>query len=323
MKIINYVIPAIVLLIYGCGNGNDRNLIEATGTIETTNVTISSRVAGEIKEIRNHEGSKVSRGDTILLIDNETLQLQLQQAEASRKIAEAQYQLAVEGARKEDISQAESALRQAEINYKQALTDKERMEGLYKSNAVTGKQYEDAVNRAGLTEAQLNYAKESLQKIKNISRPEEIKQAEANLQRAKATEELIKKNIRDSYVTSPINGVIIEQFFEEGEFVSPMSSLVKVSDLSEAELNIYLSEEELPLVKPGSKVDVKIDAFPEKNYEGKVVYISPESEFTPKNIQTKDERTKLVYRVKVKIPNPDFELKAGMPADAYINLQEE
>lgn len=123
-------------------------------------------------------------------------------------------------------------------------------------------------------------------------------------------------------MTSPINGFIVKTFVERGESVSPMSSLFKVSDLDVVELVIYVSTEELAYVKLGLQSDVTIDAFKNKIYKGKVTYISPEAEFTPKNIQTKDERTKLVFAVKITIPNKDYELKAGMPADAVIKLQD-
>ena len=99
-----------------------------------------------------------------------------------------------------------------------------------------------------------------------------------------------------------------------------MSSLFKVSDLSKIDLIIYVSEEELGKVKLGQKADITTDSYPDKMYEGKVIYISPEAEFTPKNIQTKDERTKLVFAVKIRTNNPDFQLKSGMPADAVIHL---
>jgi HlyD family secretion protein len=99
-----------------------------------------------------------------------------------------------------------------------------------------------------------------------------------------------------------------------------MSSLFKVSDLRAVDLIIYVSEEELGRVKLGQTADISVDAYPEKTYSGKVIYISPEAEFTPKNIETKDERTKLVFSVKLRINNPKYELKPGMPADANVHL---
>lgn len=102
--------------------------------------------------------------------------------------------------------------------------------------------------------------------------------------------------------------------------LSMLSNLFKISDLSKVELVIYVSEEDLGKVKLGQTADISTDTYKDKSYEGKVKYISPEAEFTPKNIQTKDERTKLVFAVKIEIPNPNFELKAGMPADAVVKL---
>jgi HlyD family secretion protein len=124
----------------------------------------------------------------------------------------------------------------------------------------------------------------------------------------------------DCYIISPIDGFVVKKFVEKGETVNQSTSLFKISDLSTVDLIIYVSEEEMGSVKLGQKADVKVDAFKEKVFEGKVIYISPEAEFTPKNIQTKDERTKLVFAVKIKIKNPDFELKSGMPADATVIL---
>jgi HlyD family secretion protein len=309
------------IFIYGCGGDNNPNLIEASGNIEATNVIVSSKVNGEIEKILYDEGQFVSEGDTVMTIDHETLQLQLDQAEAAVEAARAQLNLLRKGARKEDINQAEEGVKQAQVNFNLAQKDKERMENLYKSNSISQNQYDNAMAKFELAQAQLKSAKENLAKLKNFARPEEIQQAEANLDRQTAAAKLLKKSINDSYVQSPINGVIVDKFFEKGETVTQMSSLFKVSDLRMVDLVIYVSEEELGKVKLGQKADVSVDAFPDKSYSGKVIYISPEAEFTPKNIQTKDERTKLVFAVKIRIDNPKYELKPGMPADASVHVK--
>lgn len=168
--------------------------------------------------------------------------------------------------------------------------------------------------------AQYKAAQGNYDKVKNFFRKQEIDQAKANLNKAIAGVELLKKNIRDSYVISPINGFLVKTFVDRGESVSPMSSLFKVSDMDVVELMIYVSTLELGYLKLGQKAEVRIDTYKDRIYEGRVTYISPEAEFTPKNIQTKDERTKLVFAVKITIPNKDYDLKPGMPADAIINL---
>jgi len=310
----------ISLFIIGCNSNENEKTLKASGNIEVIEITVSSKVTGEIKEIFKKEGELIKKGDTVLIIDHENLDYQLQQAEAGVDIAEAQLKLLKSGARQEDIKQTEEMLKQAEINFEQAKKDKERMANLFESKSITKKQLEDATARYEVSLAQLNSAKENYKKITNLARPEEIAQAEANFKKQKATLELLQKNIKDSYVTSPRNGYIVKEFVEEGETVSMFASLFKVSDLSVAELVIYVSEKELGKVKLNQKAEIHIDTFKDKKYEGHVSYISPEAEFTPKNIQTEDERTKLVYAVKLRIPNQNMELKPGMPADAVIKL---
>jgi HlyD family secretion protein len=307
-------------LLYGCGGNNNPGRIDASGNIESTNVIVSSKVNGEIEKILFDEGQFINEGDTVMIIDHETLQIQLDQAQAAVEAARAQLNLLKNGARKEDITQAEEGVKQAQVTYDLAKKDQERMENLYQSKSISQNQYDNTTAKFEVSQAQLKSAKENLTKLKNFARPEEIQQAEANVDRQTAAAKLLKKSINDSYVQSPISGVIVDKFFERGETVTQMSSLFKVSNLRTVDLIIYISEEELGKVKLGQKADVSVDAFPDKSYTGKVIYISPEAEFTPKNIQTKDERTKLVFAVKIRVDNPDYELKPGMPADASVHI---
>ena len=309
-----------LLLLAGCGNTDNNTFIEGTGTIESTNVIVSSRNAGEINSILFAEGEHVNVGDTILIIDYEVLEYQLEQALAGEQIAQAQLDLMLKGARSEDINQAEEMMNQSEINFNTAKNDFERYKQLWESKSISKKQFEDMTARYDVTLAQYNSAKENYQKVKKFFRPEEIEQAKGNVKKAKASVDLLKKNIRDSYVISPLTGFIVKKFIEVGETVTPMSSLFKVSNLSTVELVIYVSEVELGKIKLGQNAEVTIDTYPDRKYEGKVTYISPEAEFTPKNVQTKDERTKLVFAVKIEVVNKDFDLKSGMPADAIVHL---
>ncbi len=314
------VVLIFLLIFSGCGNGGSEEFIEESGTVETTDIILSSKIAGTVDKILFDEGVKVENGDTLLIVDYETLDIQLKQAEAMRSAAEAQLDLLVTGARKEDIISAENALEQAKVNYELAKKDFERMKNLFDSQVITKKQLDDVTARFEVAKSQLNTAEQSYKKIKNYARDEDIKRARANLDQTEANVDLIRKNISDCFVVSPINGFVVESFVEEGEFVAPNSSVFKVADLSKVEMMIYISEEDLGKVKLGQKAELFNDTFKDKAYEGKVIYISPEAEFTPKSIQTKDERTKLVYAVKISVPNPNFELKSGMPADAKVYL---
>ena len=308
-------------LITGCGSGNNKNTIEASGDIEATNVVVSSKVSGQVTKLFFYEGAKIKAGDTVMTIDHDLLSIQLKQMEAGMEAAKAQLALLVQGARKEDIQQAEDAVTQAKANYKLASTVKERNDKLIKAKSITKQQYDDVVAKYEIAQAQFNSAQENLKKLKNLARPEEIKQAKANLDRQIASVNLLKKNISDSYVTAPISGFFVKKFVEAGESVAPLSSLLMLSNLNYVDLVIYVSETELGKVQLGQEAQVSVDSYKNKTFKGKVIYISPDAEFTPKNIQTKDERTKLVYAVKIHIHNPEYELKDGMPADAVINLR--
>jgi len=316
-KLIFYISPLLALLLINC-NGNNHGRINASGNIEATNIVVSSQVAGKVMQILKDEGNKVNKGDTVIIIDPETYKLKLDEALASKEYAQAQYKLLKVGARSQDIKQAEDNLKQAQVSFDLAEQDKERMDNLYKSQSVTKKQHDDATANYEIASARLNSAKENLEKVKNLARPEELKQAEANLNKAIANVNLLQKNLNDCYITSPSPGFITKKFVEIGETAGMLSSLFQVADLNSVELAIYVSETELGKVKLGQKAEINVDTYPDKSFVGRVTYISPEAEFTPKNIQTKDERTKLVFQVKIKIDNPEFELKDGMPADAEI-----
>ena len=321
MKKLNAVfLAAVVILLYAC-NGNDKNSIEASGTIEATNVTVSAKASGQVKKIFVNEGDNVSAGDTLMIIDHDLLAIQLRQADAAVDAATAQLALLKQGARTEDVMQVEEALNQAKANFELAQATKKRNEKLFQTNSITKQQWDDISAKYDVASAQFSSANENYKKIKNLARPEEIKQSQANLDRQVAAADLLRKNISDSYVTAPISGIVVKKFIEAGESASPLSSLVMLSNLSYVDLVIYVSETELGKVKLGQEANVSVDSFPGKTFTGKVIYISPTAEFTPKNIQTKDERIKLVFAVKIHIPNPNLELKDGVPADAVINLK--
>ena len=320
MKVAKIIVLIFFLVMsWGCGN-KYKNEIAASGTIEATNVIVSAEVNGRITHLFVNEGAEVVKGATLLTIDHDLLSIQLKQAEAAREAVKAQLNLLKNGARTEDVKQAWDVLKQAEVNFNLTKIDLKRMNNLHLSNSISQKQYDDVHARFNIVKVQYNSAKENYKKIQNLARPEQLKEAEANLEVRKAAVELIMQRISDSYVTAPISGFVVKKFIEKGENVVPMTSLMMISNQRFVNLIIYVSEVELGKVKIGQTAKVSIDSFPDKTFKGKVIYISPEAEFTPKNIQTKDERTKLVFAVKIHIPNPNFDLKAGMPADAVIKI---
>lgn len=315
-----FAILPYILILNGCSKENDNNLLHASGTIEVVNVTISSKTNGTVNKLNFKEGDRVKKGDLLAEISHDLLDIQLRQSEAGVELANSQLKLLKSGARKEDIKQSEDLLVQAKINLELALKDKNRAEELYRNDATTKKLYEDAVGRYDLTLAQYNSAKANLSKVKTIVRPEEIEQAQANLKKAISMVDLLKQNIEDCRIFAPVDGFVSKKFIEEGENTVIGGSLLRISNLETVNLVIYIPETEIAKIKLDETAEIKVDAFKDKIYSGKIIFISPEAEFTPKNIQTPDERTKLVFAVKIEIPNPQFELKPGLPADATLRI---
>ncbi len=300
----------------GCSGEEGR--IESSGILEAVEVNISSKAAGQLLQLHVSEGSMVRQGDTIAVIDAEMQQLQLLQAQAGIDLAEAQYQLLKNGARSEDLQSAEEAVRQTESQFKSARADYDRIKELYASRSVSAKQYEDAESRVTVTQAQYNAAKQNVQKLQRFARREDLNAAKARVDQAKAQANLIRKQISDAVIIAPVGGTVTYTPIEEGELVGMGSVLARISRLETMELMIYVNETELGNVKLGGNADVLIDTFPEKKYPARIVYVSPVAEFTPRNVQTKDERTKLVFGVKLEVENSSGELKSGMPADAVL-----
>jgi HlyD family secretion protein len=317
MKHLPVILLVVALALSGCGN-NHRGAIEASGTLEAVEVRVSAKVAGQVQQLLADEGAQVKPGDTLAILDHETLSLQLAQADAGVDLARAQLDLLLNGARSEDLAQATDAVKQLESSLKNATDDYERMKQLFAVSSVSRKQYDDAESRFTITSAQFSAAKQNLQKLERFARPEDLEAAKARVGQAKAAADLLRKQVRDSFVIAPVAGTVTNRPVEVGELLSAGTAVVTIARLETMDLRIYVSETELGRVKLNGEADVVIDAYPDRNFPGRIVFISPTAEFTPKNVQTKEDRTKLVFGVKLEVPNAEGILKAGMPADAYV-----
>jgi HlyD family secretion protein len=307
-----------VLLLLSCRSQKKAEAINASGTIEAVEVSVAAKTSGQVDEVFVEEGARVQTGDQLAVIDSVSLAIQLRQAEAGVDLAESQLQLLLKGARVEDVRQTEEAAKQAEANLFLAGQDLKRIRSLFEKESAPAKVKEDAEVRYQVAEAQHEAAEQALLKIRKLSRPEEVRAAQARLAQAEAGRDLLKKTIADATIISPTSGIVTHKAVEAGEFVGPGTPLLIIADLDNVRLNIYVTEVELGRVRLGQLAEIRIDSYPDRVLSGTVVFISPEAEFTPKNVQTREERVKLVYRVKIEIPNPESILKPGMPADASI-----
>lgn len=274
------IIIAIVITVSLLVTRSKNSDISGSGMIEVQEVQVSSKITGQIKEIRIDEGSLVKNGDTLIILEHPELLAQQEAALAGYQVAE-------------------KTLNEIALNKKDIENNVKRIRNLYATNGVSENEKEKAETQLAVINSQVDKAK-------------------ANLQAAKAGLNLIQTQIDNAYILSPIAGVILAKNFQVGEIILPGARLLKIGDLNTAWLKIYLSEREIGKIAIGANANVYVDAYPKQVFAGKITWITSEAEFTPKNIQTKEERTGLVYAVKITIPNPDQKLLPGMPADAKI-----
>jgi HlyD family secretion protein len=313
------MIAALVIAAASCAN--KREAIQASGTIEATEIRVSSLVSGKIISMSAKEGELLRRGDPIASIDHAGLDIQLGQAQAGVELARAQLDLLLVGARAEDLAQAEAALVSARETAKVARADAVRMAELFAGGSATVKQKDEAESRAALADAQEKAAEQALRKLSSGARPEELRAAKARLDQAEWAVRAIRKQIEDCSVTAPIAGIVSKRLAEPGELVSAGSALVTMIDPDSLSLTIYVPETVLASVSVGAAADVRIDSAPERSFHGQVSHIASKAEFTPKNVQTKDERVKQVFAVKIALGSGEGVLKPGMPADAFLDLE--
>jgi len=317
----------------GCNNEASSNAARVSGHVEASEIQVSAEVAGRIVELRVEEGDRVKRGDVIARLDTRDTELQIERLRADRAGAEAQLRLLQAGSRAEDVRQAEaqveaslSEVAAARAELKSAETDLERFESLLRANAGSQKQRDDAKARVDIArervrgaEERVRGGREALARLRAGARPQELDAARARVAGVDAQIAVLDENLKDAQVVSPVDGIVTSKLADEGELVAPRTPLVLVTDLDHAWANLFVPEPLMPRLKIGQAATVYTDAGGQ-GIPGKITFISPKAEFTPRNVQTADERSKLVYRIKVTVDNSQGVLKQGMPVDAELPL---
>ena len=320
------------LAIAGCQAPEPSNTIRVSGHVEATEVQVSPDVGGRLLELGPAEGDRIAAGDVIARLDIRDVELQIARARADRAAADAQLRFLVRGARVEDVRQAraqadaasaDAAAASAEL--KAAEMDLERFEALLAANAGSQKQRDDAQARVDVARERLRGAQERIAAAREVvgrleagATPEEIDAARARVAAADAQLAVLDKARADAIVVSPVAGIVTQKLAEAGEAVAPRMPLLVVTDLDNAWANLFVPEPLIPRIALGQAATILTDAG--DRMSGKVTYISPQAEFTPRNVQTADERSKLVYRIKVAVDNRAGTLKSGMPVDAELTL---
>ncbi|MFI5183806.1 MAG: HlyD family secretion protein [Vicinamibacteria bacterium] len=311
-------LAAVSLLSSGCGQGSDPSVIVASGHVEATDVRISTKVSGRLEAFAIQEGDRITLGQELARLDTTDPRLALRQAKADRDQAAAELRLRLAGARKEDIAELEAQAANVASDLDGAQKDLDRMQGLLDRGSGTTKARDDAKVRRDMAAHRLEAARESLARMKAGSRAEEIDAARARMAATEARVAQLEQQIQDGVVASPVSGVVTEKIAEQGELLQVGSGLCVITDLADAWLTVYISETDMGRIRIGQDAVVRTDEKEPQTRTGKVTFIASKAEFTPKNVQTRDERVKLVFRVKIGLDNRDGLFKPGMPAEARL-----
>jgi HlyD family secretion protein len=316
-RALRHAVPLLGLgagLLAGCAKAPQSNVIVAAGHVEGTDVHVGAKVGGRLLKFTLQEGDAVQLGQVLAEIDTIDNRLAARQARADRDQAAAELDLRLAGSRPEDIAEAGSQVASAQADLEGAQKDLDRMQALLDRGSGTAKSRDDARTRRDIAAARLRGTRDALARLRHGSRPQEIAEARARLAGMDAHAATLDQQIKDATVISPLSGVVTEKVAQQGELLQAGSPLCVITDLANAWLTVYVAETDLGRVRIGQPAVVVTDEGQRRS--GHITYISSEAEFTPKNVQTRDERVKLVFKVKIGLDNRDGMFKPGMPATA-------
>ena len=295
MKSFKLIVPiSFIALLLSCSNDQKA---DGYGNFEATEITISAEANGKLQFLNIEEGQLVEKGAVLGLVDTLQFYLNKQQLLATKATV---------------ASKSGGVWSQVEVlqeELKNVKIEQQRLQNMFADNAATQQELDRANSRVDVLKKQIKNVESKNSPIINEGKTISAQVA------------LVEEQITRSNITNPINGTVLAKYAEPGEIVSFGKPLYKVANLNQMELRVYLSQTQLSNIKIGQQVTVKVDSGDTmKEYTGKISWISSSAEFTPKIIQTKEERVNLVYAVKIIVEN-DGSLKIGMPAEMWINGQ--
>lgn len=292
--------------------------IRATGTIEATSVDLHAKLAGTIESLAIKAGDTVKKGQLVAELSRNDLVAQRKRDELSVLKSEAGLADLQSGARAQEIKEAEANVNIARANLSRAVDDLARLEMLLEEGAVSEVECERARTALEICQNQLQAAEARVNLLMAGSRREAINAAQVEVERNKAILKATDAMLEDLKIYSPIDGVVVSKNFEPGEYIMAGNSLATVVNMDDLWIKIYIPTDDLPKVALGQKVTFTVSGWPEI-FEGVVEEIAARGEFTPKTIQTKQERTNVVFAVKIRISSKGNVLKPGMPADVVFS----
>ena len=321
------VIPVIVLLVaaaatvfYFTRRTEPASGLAVSGTVEATETRLGFQAAGRVTEILVDEGDSVTAGQPLARLDSAELDARREQAEARVDASRAQLRELERGFRSEEIRQAEAALATASERVGDAERDLGRATMLFEGGAVSREILDKAQTAFGIASSQRSQSAEQLRLLRTGARPERIEAQRAVVAEAEAAVRAIDATLENLVVASPIDGIVTVRHAEPNEIIGPGQPVLTLMNPGDRWVRIYIPEDRIGDVSLGNPAKITADTWPDRSFEGRVVYIASEAEFTPKTVQTTEERVRLVYAVKVRISgDDDLALKPGMPVDVDVS----
>lgn len=311
-------VGSIVAFLALRGGGAEEGLT-ASGTVEATSADLGFHVPGRVETIDVGEGDRVTRGQLLARLDAGELDARVGAARAQVAAARAVLAELEAGPRREEVSQGRTALRSATRRLDDATRDLDRARRLFEGGAISREMLDAAETAHELAEAGVESARDQLRVLETGARPERIAAQRAAVESAEALARQADAALENALIRAPFDGQVTIRHREPGETVQPGFPVLTVMDPSDRWVRIYVPETRMGSMAIGQAARITSDTFRGKEYPGRVVHIASEAEFTPRNVQTREERVKLVYAVRVAIEgDASLELKPGMPADVRL-----
>ncbi len=303
-------------------NNSADDLLVASGTVEATEAQLGFQTPGRIEDIAVHEGDPVKAGAELAHLDRAETEARRQQAVAQVAAARAFLQELERGFRSEEVAQGRSALTAAKDRLNDAQRDLDRTKQLFEGGAVSQEAYDKARVAFDVAKSQYEQAQEQMRILETGPRRERIEAQRAQLAQAEAAVRTMDVTLANMTIRSSFDGIVTVRHREPGEIVQAGSPTLTVMNPNDRWVRIYIPETRIGAVRIGQSATITTDTYPNKTYHSQVIFIATEAEFTPKTVQTAEERVKLVYAVKVRITDdPKYDLKPGMPADVRLDLR--
>jgi HlyD family secretion protein len=324
------LIPLLLVALLSLGTGfwflhrNPKGVdsLTASGTVEATDAQLGFQSPGRVEAILVQEGDLVKTGRELARLDLAETQAHRQQAAARAEAARAFLRELESGFRKEEVAKGRAALAAAKQRLNDARRDLERTKKLYENDVMSRQAYDKALVAFDVAQSEYRQALEQMRILERGQRAEKIEAQRAEVAEAEAAVKVIDATLANMTIRAPFGGVVTVRHREPGEIVSAGSPVLTVMNRDDRWVRIYVPEDRIAAVRIGTPAAITTDTDPNKTYQGKVFFIASEAEFTPKSVQTTEERVRLVFETKVRVlDDPTYDLKPGMPADVRLEIK--